>query len=274
MENIIESNTYIESESELEAHKEAEGVVCEGSLEPDNQLKPKQKRKLYFRALKGIMRVRYKEPTFVFLGEEIGCGAVILSNHEGTDAPMAMEIYLNRPLRMWGTAEMNSGLKHLYKYQTEVYYHEKKNWNIHLARLFCLLASPLTYLFYSGLDLISTYQDIHFVRTIRESISALDEGDNVVIYPECSDKGYLPELEGFHGGFVTFADICRKRGRDIKIFVSYFRKSDNLYIIDEPIMYSELYERIGDRDEISAWLCNRCNELGKMEFETNKKEGV
>ena len=44
----------------------------------------------------------------------------------------------------------------MYKYQTRVYYHEKKHWNLHLARLFCLLASPLTNLFYKGLNLIST----------------------------------------------------------------------------------------------------------------------
>lgn len=230
-------------------------------------LKPKQKRKWYFRILKRIMRVRYKEPTFVYLGEHIGNGAVILSNHEGTDAPMAMEIYLDRPLRMWGAAEMNSGLAQLYKYQTQVYYHEKKHWNIHLARLFCLIASPLTYLFYSGLDLISTYHDARFAKTIRESIHAMESGDNVVIYPEVSENGYLAELEAFHGGFATFADICRRRGIDVQTFVSYYRKSDNVYIIDAPVMYSELYERFGgDREKISHHLCDRCNELGRMEF--------
>lgn len=233
----------------------------------NKNLKPKQKRKTYFRVLKRIMRCRYKEPTFVYLGEKIGNGAVILSNHEGTDSPMAMEIYLDRPLRMWGAAEMNSGVVELYKYQTKIYYHEKKHWNIHLARIFCLLASPLTNLFYSGLDLISTYHDARFVRTIRESMEALDSGDNVVIYPEVSDNGYLAELEAFHGGFATFADICRRKGRDTKTFVSYFRKSDNLYIIDAPVMYSELYERFGgDREKISCYLCDRCNELGKMQF--------
>lgn len=233
----------------------------------NNTLKPKQKRKWYFRLLKRIMRIRYKEPTFVYLGEHIGNGAVILSNHEGTDAPMAMEIYLDRPLRMWGAAEMNSGLGKLYKYQTNIYYHEKKHWNIHLARLFCLIASPLTYLFYSGLDLISTYRDINFVKTVRESLETIESGDNVVIYPEVSDNGYLAELEAFHGGFSTFADIARRKGIDVKTFVSYYRRSDNVYIIDAPVMYSKLHERFGgSKKKISRWLCDRCNELGKMQF--------
>ena len=77
-----------------------------------------KKRKLYFRILKKLMSGRYKEPRFVYLGEEITSGGLILSNHEGTDAPMSLEMYLDRPLRMWGASEMNSGLIQLYKYQT------------------------------------------------------------------------------------------------------------------------------------------------------------
>ena len=70
--------------------------------------------------------MRYKQPQFVFFGETPKSGSIILSNHEGTDAPMALEIYCQFPIRMWGTNEMNSGLIKMYKYQSRVYYHEKK----------------------------------------------------------------------------------------------------------------------------------------------------
>ena len=233
--------------------------------------KKKEKRKLYFRILKRLMKSRYKEPTFVYLGEKIGDGSVILSNHEGTDAPMSLEIYLDRPIRMWGAYEMNSGIPTLYKYQTRVYFHEKKHWNIHLARLFCLIASPLTHLFYSGFDLISTYKDIRLVKTMRESIEALKSGDNVVVFPEDSTNGYLAELEGFHEGFVLLADTCKKKGMDLPIYVSYFRKSDRTYIFDAPINYSELSAKYKNREEIAKYLCNRCNELGRMQFDENGK---
>ena len=84
--------------------------------------KQKAKRRLYFRILKRLMRSRYKEPRFIYLGEEFENGALILSNHEGTDSPMSLEIYCDKPIRMWGTGEMNSGLIKLYKYQTRYYY--------------------------------------------------------------------------------------------------------------------------------------------------------
>lgn len=230
-------------------------------------MKKKNDRKLYFRILKKIMKVRYKQPKFVYLGEEISEGALILSKHEGTDAPMSLEIYLNKPIRMWGAHEMNSGLISMYKYQTRVYYHEKKHWNIHLARLFCLIASPLTNLFYSGLNLISTYRDARLVKTMRESVETLKNGYNIVAFPEKSDKGYLAELEGFHEGAVMLAEVCKLKGIDLPIYVTYFRKSDLTYIIDKPVLYSELCKTGLGRNEIARLLCDRCNELGKMDTE-------
>lgn len=229
-------------------------------------MKVKKKRKIWFRVLKNIMKTRYKRPAFVYLGEKFENGSLILSNHEGTDAPMSLEIYNTHPTRMWGAHEMNSGLKAMYKYQTRVYYHEKRHWNLHLARLFCLIASPLTNLFYKGLNLISSYQDARLMTTIKESIASIKKGESVVIYPEISDKGYLPQLEGFHYGFIMLAEICLRRGIDLTIYTTYFRKSDKVYIIDKPIKYSQIAKG-KTREEIAQLLLNRMNELGKMEFD-------
>lgn len=226
-----------------------------------------KKGKWWFRGIKHLMTSRYKKPCFVFLeGKEFENGSIILSNHEGTDAPMSLEMYLDKPLRMWGAHEMNSGLIKMYKYQTRVYYHEKKHWNLHLARLFCLLASPLTNLFYKGLNLISTYRDVNFFMTIKQSTQAIKEGQSIVIYPEDSSKGYLEKLEGFFPGFIVFAESLLKKGIDVPIVVSYFRKKDKIFIFDVPKKYSQLINDLGSKQKVIEHLLNRCNELGQMDI--------
>ena len=227
--------------------------------------KGQQNRKWWFKLLKKLMVGRYKRPEFVYLGEKFDKGAIILSNHEGTDAPLTLELYCDQPVRFWGASEMNSGLISMYKYQTKVYFHQRKHWNIWLARLFCLIASPLTNLFYKGLNLISTYRDIRFTRTIRESMAALKNGENVVIFPEDASKGYLEELEGFFQGFVMLAEVCYRRGMDVPIYVTYFKKKDLVYMVDAPILYSELIKNGATRAEIAKRLLDRCNALGKMD---------
>lgn len=216
--------------------------------------------------MKNMMKIRYKKPKFVFLGDKPTKNAIILSNHEGTDAPMSLEIYCQFPIRMWGTYEMNSGLRKMYKYQTEVYYHQKKHWNLHLARLFCLLASPLTNLFYKGLKLISTYRDANFMRTIKESYQAIKDGNNIVIFPEKSPDGYLAELQGFYAGFLVFAQYCFKNGIDTPIYVSYFKLKERTYVFDKPILFSELKSKFETRDEMVEYLLNKCNSLNTIDL--------
>ena len=127
-----------------------------------------------------------------------------------------------------------------------------------------MIASPLTNLFYKGLNLISTYRDGRFIKTIRESVKSLQEGQNIVIYPEVSDKGYLAELEGFHHGFALLAETCAKKGMDLPIFVTYFKKDTKVYMVDKPVLWSELKKSGESREEIVKKLLVRCNELGKM----------
>lgn len=238
-----------------------------GGYMKKNKTKPfKQNRKLWYRGLKNILKIRYKRPKFIYLGKKPSTSSIILSNHVGTDAPMSLEIYADFPIRIWGTYEMNSGLRKMYRYQSRVYYHEKKGWNLHLARLFCLLASPLTNLFYKGLKLISTYQDHRFRHTIKESEEALKNGENVVIFPEISDEGYQDKLKGFYLGFAFFAELCLKKGNDVLIYPSYFKLKEKIYIFDEPILCSDLVKIAPTKEEMAEYLLKKCNDLGNLEI--------
>lgn len=232
-----------------------------------------QKRKAWFRGLKQFLKPVYKKVQFFYLGEKPSERSIILSNHVGTNAPMSLELYAEFPIRFWGSYEMNSGLKKMYKYQSEVYYHLKKGWNIHLARLLCLLASPLTNWFYKGLNLISIYPDSRLRTTLDETLPAIrDDRDNVVIFPEDSSDGYCDELKGFHAGFVLLAEKCLANGIDVPIYVSYFKKKQRQYVFDAPVQYSQLKAQFGDRKSIAEYLCTRCNALGKMEFAPPQKQ--
>lgn len=225
-----------------------------------------KRRKWWFRIIRTITKIRYKKIDFRYLGEELSYGGIVLANHEGTDSPMSFEIYSKKPLRFWGAYQMNSGLKKLYSYQTKVYYHEKKHWSLFGARLFCLLASPLTNLFYKGLDVISTYPDSRFRTTMKESINAIKDGYNIVVFPENSEEGYKVKLDGFHEGILLFAETAYKQGIDLPIFVSYFNKKKKVCLLDAPVKYSELKATGLSRKELAEKLCSRCNELGEMTY--------
>lgn len=229
-----------------------------------------RKKSIWFRMIMGLLKKTKAKSTFVYLGEKIEEPSVILCNHVGTSAPLSFELFSGIDFRFWGTHEMNSGLVSMYKYQSRVFYHEKRGWNLFLARMYCLIASPLTNIVYGGLDLISTYKDIRFRNTLKESENAINDKHSIVIFPEVSDKGYLDVLEGFHSGFVKFLNYMYKKGHDLPIYVSYYNKYNHVHIFSEKIMYSELLAKCIDEDLIAKALCDKCNELGVLSKEYNK----
>ena len=229
--------------------------------------KKAKKSKKWFSFVKKIMKVRYKRPKFIYLGEEVQSGAVIVCNHEGTDSPMAWEMYSGKAVSFWGAYQMNSGLRKMYPYHSKVYFHQKKGWNLFGARMFCLIASPLTNMFYKGLHVISTYPDVRFTKTISESLETLEQGRNIVIFPEKSDNGYQATLEGFHGGVALFLQASMKKGKDISVFPSYFNKEKNICIVGNSVKYSELKNGVENKEEVAQKLCDMCNELGRKTFE-------
>lgn len=218
-----------------------------------------------FRMVKSIVRSFKPKVTFYHVGQKEPEGTLILSNHEASKGPLAWELFYNKLVRMVGTEEMNSGFKRLYKYQTEVYYHQKHKWNLTLARLFCLIASPIVYAFYKGLQLISIRKGIALVRTIDETCTSLLEyGERVVIFPEDSSKGYFQEIKEFKPGFLLFCEKAYKRGHDLTLAVAYIKNKQNTCLIDEPIKYSALLELHKTREQIAEALRHRCNELGRL----------
>lgn len=67
-------------------------------------------------------------------------------------------------------------------------------------------------------------------------------------------------MEGFYSGFAFLAETLYKKGIDVPIYVTYFRKRDFKYLVDAPIRYSELSQG-RTRDEMVAYLLKRCNAL-------------
>ncbi len=236
------------------------------AIDFDTPIPVEYTRKKWFIRVKGITRWFVKKPKFVFLGKPLSPRSIVLSNHEGASVPLSLELYSNLPIRFWGTHEMNEDMKAAYGYQTNIYYHKKKCWNLWLARVFCLLATPLTKMFYNGLDLISTYPDIRLKNTLSRSVAALRKGHTVVIFPEDSDNGYLREMTKFHQGALMLMNYCQRQQMDLPVYVAYFKKDTKEYVVDAPIQISELLGQGFSREELAERLCRRCNELGKMDL--------
>ena len=222
------------------------------------------KRKRWFKIYKCIIRPFIKKPRFKYLGEKISEPSIILSNHVGAKAPLSWEIFFKHPFRFWGTYEMTSGIKSVYKYLSTTYFHQKKHMNRVLAKIIAFVACPFVNLFYKGMRLIPTYRDARLKGTINQSEKTIEKGGNLIIFPEDSAKGYFDTLKTFYGGFVVFAERMLNKGKDLRIYVAYLHRKAHTFIIDKPQRYSSLRGEIYDKNVIAEKLCHRANELAVM----------
>ena len=134
------------------------------------------------------------------------------------------------------------------------------------AVLCLILITPLTYMYYKGINLISSYGDVRFRKTLSESLATLEKGHTVIIFPEKSDDGYLDVLTGFYPGAIMFLQYCEKHNINAPVYVAYLNKKKHQYIFDAPVTVNELLALGLSRNELAQKLCDRCNELGQMEF--------
>ena len=68
-------------------------------------------------------------------------------------------------------------------------------------------------------------------------------------------------------GFVLLCETLKKKGIDVPVYVTYYKKAEKVYVIDKPVMYSEITKNNPTKEEVAERLKNRCNELGQMSFE-------
>ncbi|MGI6072922.1 MAG: hypothetical protein ACOX75_07990 [Lachnospiraceae bacterium] len=209
-----------------------------------------------------FMKLFMAEPHFEFRGNNPTEPSIILSNHVGMKGPVKWYLYFKLKHKLWGTHEMTEGFLAVHKYLTATYFHRKKHFSPFMAMFIGTIASPFVNMFYKALDLIPTYRDHRFRKTVRSSFAAIRDGYNIVIFPEDSSDGYHDHLTKFFAGFAVFADNCLKKGVDLPVFTSYFKKEENRFIIDAPILFSQLKKNHGSFYNIAAALCNRTNALG------------
>ena len=212
----------------------------------------RNRKRLSFKFASFLNHIIIRKPKVKFLGEQFPDEPImLLANHVGKQTPVKLELHYPRDFRMWGTHETTEGFKAAHKYLRTTYYHEKKHMPKFFAFIVASLAAPFANMFFKGMRIIPTYTDYRFYSTIKRTLKAVEEGRDIIIYPEDSSKGYMDQLTGLHPGFASFLDILYKQGKDMLVYATYLNRKKNLFIVSEGIRYSELKNKYGSYEEIA-----------------------
>ena len=166
------------------------------------------------------MRLVYQKTEIIGLENLPDEPCVIVGNHSQIHGPIACELYLPENYYTWCASQMMK-LKEVPAYAYKDFWSGKPKPLRPLFKLISYIIAPLCVLLFNNARTIAVYKDNRVLKTFKESITKLENKNNIVIFPEY-DKIYNNIIYDFQEGFVDLAKLYYKRtGKELSFVPLY-----------------------------------------------------
>ena len=221
-----------------------------------------QRKTYFYRVMHAIARMIFPSATTTYTEPPDDHPAVFVCNHAAMCGPVMMTLYFDRPHKTWAIhCALDRSLSVRYAYH-DVFFgnsrHVKWFWRI-LSKL--VGRAVPTLLNQSGT--IPVYHDHRIVKTLRDSLTALTSGEDLVIFAE-SPQCFSPYVNELQPGFADLGrSYFRRTGECLRFYPVYLEKNHRLISVGCPIAYDPTEQPDEQRMKVSAYLRDEIDRLGR-----------
>ena len=189
-----------------------------------------------FHFLKAVVKPLF--PKHVIIGVEniVKSPAVFLCNHAGSYAPIVMELCFPIKFRPW--VIYNIVTPKLCRDYLETDF-VKKELKIRepFSKWIAAVIEPFCIRIMDSVEAIPVYKGLRKIRqTFDLSIEALLQGDNLLIFPEDSEKKYTESINEFNIGFLHLSKLYYEAtGKPLYFHPTFVNKKKKTITIAKPI---------------------------------------
>lgn len=219
---------------------------------------------LYYKIVRGALRMNYPHAETTFEEQPDAEPAVFVCNHSAVRGPIMMTLDFKRKHQTWTVSyALDSKQASNFAFH-DIFFGNSRRckwfWRM-LSHIVAKLLPPLLY--YS--DTIPVYHDKNIIKTFKQSVKALNEGEDLVIFAE-SPKRYSEYICELQQGFVDIARLYyRKSKKAIKFYPVYLEKKNAVISVGKPITYDPEQPLDEQREVIAAYLRDNIDRLaGKL----------
>lgn len=189
-----------------------------------------KKHPVLFNITRGLVKFFYGKTEVIGLENLPERDAVLVANHAQMNGPIVGELYLPDNCYTWCAGEMMNR-KEAPAYAFKDFWSQKPNWTHPFYKLLSYIIAPLADFLFNHARTIAVYRDMRIMSTFRTSIKYLQEGKNLLIFPE-KDEKYNNILYWFRENFVDVAKLYyKKTGREVSFVPVYIApKMRKMYI--------------------------------------------
>ncbi len=166
---------------------------------------------------------------------------VFLGNHAEIYGPIASALCFPVPVRFWVISKMMFNKREVRAYLYENTFSKKTFLPVFVRKLLAWYLGWLSVNVMNALRAVPVYRDspMKLRQTLRESVDALDDGENLMIFPEHPEgkyvKGGISELSP---GFVMLAEAWwKKSGKKMRIMPVFANREKRTFTFGDEIVY-------------------------------------
>ena len=166
---------------------------------------------------------------------------VFLGNHAEIYGPIASALCFPVPVRFWVISKMMFRKKEVCAYLYENTFSKKTYLPVFIRKMLACYLGWLSVNVMNALRAIAVYRDspMKLRQTLRESVEALSQGENLMIFPEHPEgkyvKGGISELSP---GFLMLAEAWwKKTGKKMRMMPVFANREKRTFTFGEEIVY-------------------------------------
>ena len=178
---------------------------------------------------------------------------IVVGNHTKMNGPICGELYFPGKRRIWCAHQMME-LKEVPAYTFQDFWSQKPKWCRWFYRLLSYIIAPISACVFNNANTIPVYYDSRLLTTFKQSVTALQEGANIIIFPECYDP-HNHIINRFRDQFITVAKSYYKRtGKALSFVPMYIAPALKKVYLGKPIVFSPETPIEEERQRICSYL--------------------
>lgn len=181
---------------------------------------PTKKKKPFYRLIKKIVGSFYKRRIFEGIENLPNEPCVFVGNHSKTHGPLMAELYFPREKYIWCIGQMMN-VKEAPKYAFNDFWSKKPAGIRWLYKCLSYIIAPISAYLFTNADCIAVYKDMRVMTTYKDSVKGLEEGKNIIIFPE-HHVYYNNIINDFQERFVDVARLYYQRNKKAIAFVPMY----------------------------------------------------
>lgn len=215
-----------------------------------------------FKLIKSAIRLFYRKMEVVGVENLPAQNAVIVGNHSQMNGPISAELFMPDNCYIWCAGEMMHA-DEIPAYAFRDFWSQKPKWIQPYFKLLSYLIVPLCVCVFNNARTIAVYHDMRIMTTFRETIKMLQDGANILIFPE-KDEMYNNILYKFQENFIDAAKLYyKKTGIALTFVPMYIAPKLRKMYIGQGITYDNTNSIEEERKRICAYLSEEITAIAR-----------